>query len=98
EKLIIDVGIGFGKNLQHNLALLKGLSLFQALGVPVLAGLSRKRFIGEITGIENPKDRLAGSLSASLFALSQGAQMVRCHDVREMRNAMDVYQTITSFN
>lgn len=98
EKLIIDVGIGFGKNLQHNLALLKGLSLFQALGVPVLAGLSRKRFIGELTGIENPKDRLAGSLSASLFALSQGAQMVRCHDVREMRNAMDVYQTITSFD
>lgn len=98
KKLIIDPGIGFGKNLQHNLALLKGLSLFQALGVPVLAGVSRKRFLGEITGVENPKERLAGSISASLFALSQGAQIVRCHDVREMRNAMDVYQTITSFD
>lgn len=98
EKLIIDPGIGFGKNLQHNLALLKGLSLFQALGVAVMVGVSRKRFIGEISGAQNPKDRLAGSLSASLFALSQGAQVIRCHDVLEMRNAMDVYQTITSFS
>lgn len=98
ERLIVDPGIGFGKNLPHNLELLKGLSLFQALGVPVMAGLSRKRFIAEITGVENPKDRLAGSLSASLFALSQGVQMVRCHDVAEMRNALDVYQTITSFD
>lgn len=98
ERLMIDPGIGFGKNLSHNLALLKGLSLFQALGVPVMAGVSRKRFIGEITGVENPKDRLAGSISASLFALSQGAQIVRCHDVAEMRNSIDVYQTITSFD
>jgi len=98
ERLIVDPGVGFGKNLSHNLTLLKGLSMFQALGVVVLAGVSRKHFIAEITGVENPKDRLAGSLSASLFALSQGAQIIRCHDTAEMRNAMDVYQTITSFS
>ncbi|MEE8295169.1 MAG: dihydropteroate synthase [Sphingomonadales bacterium] len=98
ERLIVDPGVGFGKNLSHNLTVLKGLSMFQTLGVAVLAGVSRKRFIGEITGVENPKDRLAGSLSASLFALSQGAQIIRCHDTAEMRNAMDVYQTITSFS
>lgn len=97
DRLVVDPGIGFGKTTSHNLALLKGLALFQGFGVPVLTGVSRKRFIGEITGARDPKERLSGSLSASLFALSQGAQIIRCHDVAEMRQAMDVYQSITSF-
>lgn len=97
SKLIIDPGIGFGKTAAHNQALIKDLALFQALGVPVLVGVSRKRFIGAITGEKDPKKRGAGSIAASLFALSRGVQILRCHDVADMRQAMDVYQSLTSF-
>lgn len=97
SNLIIDPGIGFGKNDAHNQALLRDLALFQALGVAVLAGVSRKRFIGELTGEKDPKKRGAGSIAASLFALSRGAQILRCHDVADIRQALDIYQSLTSF-
>ena len=89
DKIIIDPGIGFGKTLEHNVTLLQGLSLFQGLGVPVMIGVSRKRFIGAITGEDNPKNRLAGSLAATLFAAAHGVQIIRCHDVQETRCALD---------
>jgi dihydropteroate synthase len=92
SKLIADPGIGFGKTLQHNLELMAGLSLLQGLGVPVLLGASRKRFIGTLTNVERPADRVSGSVGAALAAIAQGAQIVRVHDVAATRAAMTVWQ------
>jgi dihydropteroate synthase len=78
----IDPGIGFGKNVEHNLALLAHLDGLVATGFPVLVGASRKRFLGVLTGVDDPADRLEGSLAAATWAMSAGAAMVRAHDVR----------------
>jgi dihydropteroate synthase len=92
SKLIVDPGIGFGKTLQHNLELMAGLSLFQGLGVPVLLGASRKRFIGTLTGVGVAGERVMGSVGAALAAAAQGAQIVRVHDVKATREALVVWQ------
>lgn len=81
--IIIDPGIGFGKTVDHNLALLKNISLFHGLGVRLLIGVSRKSFIGKIAGAEQATDRLPGSLAAAEIALEQGVQIIRVHDVAE---------------
>ena len=86
-RILIDPGIGFGKTLAHNIALLRGLPVLAALGHPVLVGLSRKRFVGTITGVDRAADRLAGSLAGALFAARQGAAVIRVHDVAETRQA-----------
>ncbi len=91
-RIAVDPGIGFGKTLEHNLALLKGLSLFHGLGVPVLVGASRKRFIGTLDGQPEAKQRLPGSIAAALIAASQGVQIIRVHDVRETRQALRVWR------
>ena len=78
----IDPGIGFGKNVEHNLALLAHLDALVDTGFPVLVGASRKRFLGVLTGVDDPADRLEGSLAAATWAMSAGAAMVRAHDVR----------------
>jgi len=91
-RLIADPGIGFGKTLAHNLELLASLSLFHGLGVPLLVGASRKAFIGTLTGIEEPKQRLHGSLAAALAIAAQGAQLLRVHDVAATRRALTVWQ------
>jgi dihydropteroate synthase len=88
EKLVADPGIGFGKTLEHNLALLAGISLFHGLGVPLLVGVSRKRSIGALTGESDPKKRVSGSIGAALAAAAQGVQIFRVHDVRETAHAM----------
>lgn len=94
ERLCIDPGFGFGKTLEHNLALLRHLGQLQAeLGLPVLAGISRKSMIGSITG-KPVEARLAGSLAAALFAKVQGAQILRVHDVAETVDALKVWQAI----
>ncbi len=93
-RIAVDPGIGFGKALAHNLAILSHLSLFQGLGCPVLVGVSRKNFIGHITGEERPKARLPGSLAATMAGLNQGVQMVRVHDAAETRQAMQVWHAI----
>ena len=90
ERIIVDPGIGFGKKLQHNLELLNGVEKLLDLGCPMLIGASRKRFIGELTGLENPKRRLAGTIAASLAAWTRGATIFRVHDVAEMFQAMKV--------
>lgn len=95
DKIMIDPGIGFGKTLEHNLALLSGLSLFHGLGVPVLVGASRKRFVGTISGVENAGERVAGSIGAALAAVGQGAQILRVHDVAETKQALAVWQAAT---
>lgn len=88
ERIIADPGFGFGKTREHNLALLRNLGFFHGLGVPVMVGLSRKRFIGELGGEKEPKRRGPGSIAAGVLALMQGAQILRCHDVRETRQAL----------
>jgi dihydropteroate synthase len=95
EKIIVDPGIGFGKTLAHNLVLMRGLSLFHGLGVPLLVGASRKRFIGTISGGEQAGERVAGSVGAALAAVGQGTQIIRVHDVAETRQALAVWQAAT---
>jgi dihydropteroate synthase len=92
EKLIADPGIGFGKTLEHNLALLSGIGLFHALGVPLMLGISRKRSIGALTGESDPKKRAAGSIGAALAGAAQGVQILRVHDVRETVHALTCWQ------
>lgn len=97
EKIIIDPGIGFGKRLEDNLALLGHLSEFTALGKAVMIGLSRKSFIQKIDPrAVDPSDRLGGTLAATIFALQQGATIIRAHDVRETVQAIKVWQRIAS--
>jgi dihydropteroate synthase len=81
DRIAIDPGLGFGKSTAHNLELLRRLPELAALGFPVVVGASRKRFIGEVTGVAEPRDRLAGSLAAALEAVRRGAAVVRVHDV-----------------
>jgi dihydropteroate synthase len=90
ERIVIDPGFGFGKTLEHNLALFRALAALGALGYPVLAGLSRKRTIGEITG-RALDDRVAGSVAAALLAAQNGANLLRVHDVRETVDAIKVW-------
>lgn len=91
SKLIADPGIGFGKTLEHNLALMRSLSIFHGLGVPILLGASRKRFIGDISGVPEAKQRMPGSVGAALAAASQGVQVLRVHDVKETRQALQLW-------
>lgn len=94
-RLMVDPGIGFGKTLDHNLALLARLSLFHDLGVPVLLGASRKRFIGTIGAEAEAARRMPGSLAVALQGLAQGVQMIRVHDVAETRQAVSLWQAVT---
>jgi len=91
-KLVADPGIGFGKHLPHNVAVLAGLSLYHALGVPVLLGASRKKLIDHISDVPKPEDRVPGSIAAALAAAAQGVQIVRVHDVGATRQALNVWR------
>lgn len=91
EKIMIDPGIGFGKTQDHNLQLLRGISLFHGLGCPILLGVSRKRFIGTIGNAPVAADRVAGSIAVGLNALSQGVQMLRVHDIAETKQAIALW-------
>jgi dihydropteroate synthase len=92
EDIIVDPGIGFGKTEAHNLALIRGLSLFHGLGCAVLLGVSRKRFIGVIGDAPNAADRTSGSIALGLEGLRQGVQMLRVHDIYETRQAMALWR------
>jgi dihydropteroate synthase len=94
--LMADPGIGFGKTMSHNLEVMASLTLFHALGVPVLVGASRKRFIGEISGVVKAEDRAAGSVGAALAAAAAGVQVLRVHDVAATRAALDVWLAATT--
>ncbi|TWI08268.1 dihydropteroate synthase [Aerolutibacter ruishenii] len=96
KRLVVDPGFGFGKDTQHNLALLAQLERFADLGVPVLAGLSRKRSIGEITGRDVPRERVAGSVAAHLIAAQRGAMLLRVHDVAETVDALKVWNAVAA--
>lgn len=93
-RLLVDPGFGFGKTLRHNLELLRGLQRFEALGVPVLVGISRKSMLGTLTG--RPVDeRLAGSLAAAVLAAERGARVIRVHDVAATVDALKIWQAVT---
>src|SRR5690606_7406480 len=94
KRLVVDPGFGFGKNRDHNLALLAQLRRFTELGVPVLAGLSRKRTIGELTGREAARERIHGSVAAHLVAAQRGAMLVRVHDVAATVDALAVWNAV----
>jgi dihydropteroate synthase len=92
DKLIVDPGIGFGKTLTHNVQLIRELRMFAGLGVPILLGASRKRFIGTLSGTDAADQRVAGSIAAALAAVAQGAEILRVHDVAETRQALAVWR------
>ena len=96
KRIVIDPGFGFGKDTTHNLALLAQLERFGDLGVPVLAGLSRKRTIGELTGRDIPRERVHGSVAAHLIAAQRGARVLRVHDVAATVDALKVWNAVAS--
>ena len=94
KKFIIDPGIGFGKNLKHNLILMRNISLFHSLGFPLLIGTSRKKFISQISGQFDSKERIGGTLASVLYTLQQGVQIFRVHNVKEVKQAILVFKKI----
>ena len=95
DRIVVDPGIGFGKTVAHNLALLRGLSLFHGLGCPILLGASRKRFIGTLAGVEDADERMPGSLAVALAGLAQGVQITRLHDIAATKQAVTLWQAAT---
>lgn len=94
SRLIVDPGIGFGKRTGHNLEILNRIDILRTLGLPILLGPSRKGFIGKVTGVEDPEDRLAGTVAVAAYAASRGVEMVRVHDVGAVRQAVDLISAI----
>jgi dihydropteroate synthase len=94
KNLLIDPGIGFGKNLNHNLQLLANLAFFHGAGVPIVVGASRKRFIGALSNVSDARHRMPGSIAAALKAAASGVQIIRVHDVAETRQALSVVNAI----
>jgi len=91
EKVILDPGIGFGKRPIDNLCIIKRLNEFKSLKKPLLVGASRKSFIGAVTGEDNPKERLGGSLAAAALAVERGADILRVHDVKETKQLIEIF-------
>ena len=96
KNIVVDPGFGFGKSTRHNLQLLAQLQRFTELGVPVLAGLSRKKTIGELTGRDDPRQRVSGSVAAHLIAAQRGALLLRVHDVAATVDALKVWNALAA--
>ena len=94
NKIILDPGIGFGKNLKHNMNLISNVSIFHSLGFPILLGMSKKKFIKDISGVNDSKKRTGGTISASIFAMMQGVQILRVHDVKEVIQSVKVFKKL----
>ena len=94
NNIILDPGIGFGKNLKHNMNLIKSVSIFHTLGFPVLLGLSRKKFIKDLSGKNDTKERLGGTIASSLYSMMQGVQILRIHDVNELTQSIKVFKQL----
>jgi len=94
NNIIIDPGIGFGKNLKHNMNLISNISIFHTLGLPVLVGNSRKRFIKELSGKNDSKKRIGGTVASSIYLMMQGVQILRIHDVNELQQAIKVFKKL----
>ena len=96
DRIVLDPGFGFGKTLEHNVALTRRLSELVALGYPVLAGWSRKRTLGTLTGRDVAADRAHASVAAALACVAQGARMVRVHDVGATVDALKVWRAFSA--
>ena len=94
NNIILDPGIGFGKNLKHNITLLRNISIFHSLGFPVMLGTSRKRFIKSLSGVNDSKERLGGTISSCLLAIMEGVQILRVHDVNEINQSIKVFNSL----
>ena len=94
NNIIIDPGIGFGKNLKHNMNLIKSISIFHSLGFPILLGLSRKKFIKDLSGKNDTKERIGGTVASSLYSMMQGVQILRIHDVNELIQSIKVFKQL----
>ena len=94
NNIILDPGIGFGKNLKHNITLLRNISIFHSLGFPVMLGTSRKRFIKGLSGVNDSKERLGGTISSCLLAIMEGVQILRVHDVNEINQSIKVFNSL----
>ena len=95
NNIILDPGIGFGKNLKHNITLIKNISIYHSLGLPILLGISRKKFIKELSGDNDSLLRIGGTLGSSIFAMMQGIQFLRIHDVNEVKQGIKVFKELT---
>tara|TARA_B100001250_G_scaffold349272_1_gene320371 strand:+ start:583 stop:1608 length:1026 start_codon:yes stop_codon:yes gene_type:complete len=94
NNIILDPGIGFGKNLKHNMKIIKDISIYHSLGLPILIGISRKKFIKELSGINDSSLRLGGTISSSIFAMMQGVQILRVHDVNEINQSIKIFKEL----
>ena len=94
NNIIIDPGIGFGKNLKHNINLIRNISIFHSLGFPILVGNSKKKFIKEIAGKNDTKNRIGGTVASSIYLMLQGVQILRIHDVNELLQGIKVFKQI----
>ena len=94
NNIIIDPGIGFGKNLKHNMSLITNISIFHSLGFPILLGLSRKKFIKDLSGKNDTKERAGGTIASSLYSMMQGVQVLRIHNVNEIMQSIKVFKRL----
>ena len=94
NNIILDPGIGFGKNLKHNITLINNVSIFHSLGLPIMLGLSRKRFIKDISGSNDSKERLGGTISTYLHLMMNDVQIMRVHDVNELKQSIKVFKKL----
>ena len=96
NNIIIDPGIGFGKNLKHNMNLISNISIFHSLGFPILIGNSRKRFIKDLSGKNDTKNRVGGTVASSLYLMMQGVQILRIHDVDEILQGIKIFKKLVN--
>ena len=94
HNIIIDPGIGFGKNLKHNMNLIRNISIFHTLSFPILIGVSRKRFIKDLSGKNDTNKRIGGTVASSLYSMMQGVQILRIHDVNELIQSIKVFKQL----
>jgi dihydropteroate synthase len=94
NNIVLDPGIGFGKNLKHNMNLIRRISIFHTLGFPILVGTSRKKFIKDLSGINDTKERIGGTIASSLYLIMQGVQILRIHNVNELMQSIKVFKTL----
>ncbi len=94
NNIILDPGIGFGKNLKHNMSLIRGISIFHSLGFPILVGNSRKTFIKDISKENDSNTRIGGTMASSIYLMMQGVQILRIHDVNEVMQGIKVFKEI----
>jgi len=94
HNIILDPGIGFGKNLKHNITLIKHISIFYSLGFPVMLGLSRKRFIKDLSGKNDSKKRIGGTVSSCIYSALQGVQILRVHDINDVNQSLKIFKKL----